>query len=90
MTKKEFIQAMAAKTGLNQKQSSASYDAFLSTIEEELHKGEKVSFLGFGTFHVVKKDAHTARNPKTGNEIKVPAKRVVKFKVGASLKDLKK
>lgn len=89
MTKKEFIQSMGVKSGLNQKQATASYDAFLSTIEDELRKGEKVSFLGFGTFHVVGKDAHTARNPKTGEEIKVPFKKVIKFKVGSGLKDLK-
>lgn len=81
---------MAVKTGLNLKQSAASYDAFLNVIEEKLIAGERVSFIGFGTFSVVDKPARTARNPKTGKDIKVAAKKVVKFKVGAGLKELKK
>ena len=88
MTKKEFIQAMAKKTGQTQAQSTESYEAFLSVLEEELRKGERVSFLGFGTFNVIHKEAGKARNPRTGETIDVPAKNVVRFKPGSGLKDI--
>ncbi len=90
MTKKDFFHLMAAKADLNLKQSGAAYDAFLNVMEEKLKLGERVSFIGFGSFTVVDKPARTARNPRTGKAIKVAAKRVVKFKAGAGLKDIKK
>lgn len=90
MTKKDFIHLMSAKADLNLKQSGAAYDAFLKVIEEKLKSGEKVSFIGFGTFNVVDKPARTARNPRTGKAIKVAAKKVVKFRPGSGLKTLKK
>ncbi|MCK9320576.1 MAG: HU family DNA-binding protein [Bacteroidales bacterium] len=90
MTKKDFIHLMSAKADLNLKQSGAAYDAFLKVIEEKLKAGEKVSFIGFGSFNVVDKPARTARNPRTGKAIKVAAKKVVKFRPGSGLKTLKK
>ncbi len=90
MTKKDFIHLMSAKADLNLKQSGAAYDAFLKVIEEKLKSGEKVSFIGFGSFDVIDKPARTARNPRTGKPIKVAAKKVVKFRPGSGLKNLKK
>ena len=90
MTKKDFIHLMSAKADLNLKQSGAAYDAFLKVIEEKLKAGEKVSFIGFGSFNVVDKPARTARNPRAGKAIKVAAKKVVKFRPGTGLKTLKK
>lgn len=90
MTKKDFIHLMSAKADLNLKQSGAAYDAFLKVVEEKLKAGEKVSFIGFGSFNVVDKPARTARNPRTGKAIKVAAKKVVKFRPGSGLKSLKK
>ncbi|HBN04285.1 MAG: DNA-binding protein HU-beta [Bacteroidetes bacterium] len=90
MTKKDFIHLMSAKADLNLKQSGAAYDAFLKVVEEKLKAGEKVSFIGFGSFNVVDKPARTARNPRTGKAIKVAAKKVVKFRPGSGLKTLKK
>jgi DNA-binding protein HU-beta len=58
--------------------------------KEKLKAGEKVSFIGFGSFNVVDKPARTARNPRTGKAIKVAAKKVVKFRPGSGLKTLKK
>lgn len=81
---------MSAKADLNLKQTGAAYEAFLNVLEEQLMQGERVSFIGFGSFTVVDKDARTARNPRTGKAIKVAAKRVVKFKPGSGLKDMKK
>ncbi|MCK9162917.1 MAG: HU family DNA-binding protein [Bacteroidales bacterium] len=90
MTKKDFIHLMSAKADLNLKQTGAAYEAFLNVMEEKLKLGEKVSFIGFGSFSVIDKPARTARNPRTGKAIKVAAKKVVKFKPGSGLKDIKK
>jgi Bacterial nucleoid DNA-binding protein len=90
MTKNDFIHLISAKAELNLKQSAAAYDSFLSVMKEKLQAGERVSFIGFGSFTVLDKPARTARNPRTGKSIKVAAKKVVKFKAGAELKNLKK
>lgn len=81
---------MAAKADLNLKQTGAAYEAFLNVMEDKLKLGERVSFIGFGSFTVVDKPARTARNPRTGKAIKVAAKKVVKFKAGSGLKNIKK
>jgi DNA-binding protein HU-beta len=59
--------------------------ACFDTIQEQLKKGEKVTLIGFGTFSVVKRKARTAKNPRTGKAVKVPAKKVAKFKAGSKL-----
>ena len=61
--------------------------AFLAVIEEALEKGEEVSFLGFGKFAVTERAARTCKNPQTGKEMKVEAKKVVKFKPGKALSE---
>lgn len=81
---------MSAKADLNLKQTGTAYEAFLNVLEEQLKLGQRVSFIGFGSFTVVDKEARTARNPRTGKAIKVAAKRVVKFKPGSGLKEIKK
>ena len=87
MNKAEFIDAVAAKTGLSKKDTKAALEASLETITEALAKNETVSFIGFGTFSTSERAARTARVPGTGAEIQVPATTVAKFKVGKSLKD---
>ncbi|MBK6641364.1 MAG: HU family DNA-binding protein [Bacteroidetes bacterium] len=59
--------------------------AFLNVTAKTLKKGDKVTLVGFGTFSVAKRAARTGRNPQTGKEIKIAAKKVVKFKAGAEL-----
>lgn len=88
MTKSEFVSLVASKAELTKKDSEKALDAIIKSIEETLKKGDSVTFVGFGTFSVTKRAARTAMVPKTGKEIKVPAKNAVKFKVGKNFKDL--
>jgi DNA-binding protein HU-beta len=85
MTKKEFTDKMAEKAGMSKVDAQKAYDAFLGVTSEYLKAGEKVSFLGFGAFSVQEKAARTAKNPRTGEMVEVPAKKVVKFKAGSEL-----
>ena len=85
MSKKEFIEAYAKGTGETKKRAEELVNEFLLTVENSLIKGETVQFVGWGTFDVQKRAARTGRNPQTGKEIKIAAKKVVKFKVGKKL-----
>lgn len=85
MTKKEFADRMSEKAGITKVDAMKAYDAFLNVASDYLTSGEKVTLMGFGTLSVQKKDARTARNPRTGATIKVPAKKVVRFKAGSEL-----
>lgn len=86
MTKKEFIDLYFAKGEFETKaDAERKAAAFLNVIEEGLLKGEDVTFLGFGKFEVVERAARTCRNPKTGKEVQVEAKKAVKFKAGKTL-----
>ncbi len=87
MNKAEFIDAVAEKAGLSKKDAKGAVDAALDTLTEALSKGDSVSFIGFGTFSTADRAERTARVPGTGKEVKVPATRVAKFKVGKALKD---
>jgi DNA-binding protein HU-beta len=87
MNKNEFIDAVAEKSGLSKKDCKALVDANLEVITEALAKGDSVAFVGFGTFSVADRAARTARVPGTGAEVKVPATKVAKFKVGKALKN---
>ena len=85
MNKTELVNAMAEKTGMTKTDSKKAMSACLEAIQEELKKGGKVTLIGFGTFSVVSRKARTAKNPRTGKNVKVPAKKVAKFKAGAHL-----
>ena len=85
MSKKEFIEAYAKATGETKKRAEELVNEFLLTVENSLIKGETVQFVGWGTFDVQKRAARTGRNPQTGKEIKIAAKKVVKLKVGKKL-----
>ena len=87
MTKKDFIEKYAAKTGVSKKAAGEYVEAFLETVEEALMGDASVQFVGWGTFGVQKRAARKGRNPQTGKEIKIAAKKVVKFKVGKKLAD---
>lgn len=89
MNKTEFIAAVAEHSGLTKADAKKAVDASLEVIAKALKKGEKVSILGFGSFDVVERAARTGVNPRTGDKIKIKARKVVKFKPGAGL-DLKK
>ena len=87
MSKKEFVEAYAKATGETKKRAEELVNAFLGTAEEFLVKGENIQFVGWGTFEVKERAARTGINPQTKKEIKIPAKNVVKFKVGKKLAD---
>ena len=87
MNKAEFVDALAAKTGLSKKDAKAAIEASIEIVTEELKKGNSVSLIGFGTFSVSQRAARTARVPGTGKEVQVPATKVAKFKAGKALKE---
>ena len=87
MTKKDFIEKYAAKTGVSKKAAGEYVDAFLEILEESLIEKAGVQFVGFGTFETKITKERKGRNPKTGEEITIPAKKVVSFKVGSALKE---
>ena len=88
MNKTELIAEVAAKTGLSKKDSEKALNAALDTITSALKEGEKVSLVGFGVFGVKEREARMGRNPRTKEEIPVPASRVPQFKAGKALKEL--
>ena len=85
MNKGELISAIAEKSGLTKVDSEKALNAFISSVSTSLKKGNRVGLVGFGSFSVAQRSARTGRNPQTGKEIKIPAKKVVKFKPGAEL-----
>ena len=87
MNKSELINALADKTQLSKKNAEKALNAFVDTVNGALTKGEKVQLIGFGTNEVKKRPARTARNPRTGEEIKIKASKAPTFKAGKALKD---
>lgn len=87
MNKNEIVTALATKTGMSKKDSETALNAFVESVTEALVEGDKVSLVGFGTFEVRNRPARTARNPRTGEEIKVKASKAPVFKAGKGLKD---
>ena len=87
MNKTEFVEAIAKETGLTKKDAEAAVNAYNATVTKALKKGDKVAFVGFGTFEVGKRAARTGRNPQTGATIKIKASKAPKFKAGKALKD---
>ncbi|VAW28072.1 DNA-binding protein HU-beta [hydrothermal vent metagenome] len=85
MNKAELIDAMAAGAGLSKADAKKALDAFVGSTTDALKKGERVALVGFGSFSVSTRSARKGRNPQTGKEISIPAKKVVKFKAGADL-----
>ena len=77
MNKAELISSIAAKSGLNKKNSEAALNAIIASVEESLAKGDKVVLVGFGTFEVRERAARKGRNPQTKKEIMIPASKVL-------------
>ncbi|MCX7946310.1 MAG: HU family DNA-binding protein [Hydrogenophilus sp.] len=86
MNKSEFIEALADQMGSSKAEAQRALDAVLTTITQQLAKGEKISFTGFGSFEVVTRSERTGRNPQTGQTITIPATKLPKFTAGAALK----
>ncbi|MBR6613554.1 MAG: HU family DNA-binding protein [Clostridia bacterium] len=87
MNKGELIAKIAEESKLTKKAAEAALDAFVSSVEGALKKGEKVQLVGFGTFEVRQRAARKGRNPQTKAEIKIPASKAPVFKAGKALKE---
>lgn len=88
MTKSALIDRVTEKVdGLTRKQTEIIIDTIFDSIKDTIANGEKIELRGFGNFRLKQRRPRKARNPKTGNSVDVPAKRVLYFKVGKALKD---
>ncbi len=87
LSKTALIAAIAQRANVTKATAARVLDATLSAIQDTLAKGGQVSLVGFGSFTVAKRKARTGRNPRTGEKIKIPATKVVRFKPGRQLKD---
>ena len=87
MNKAELINAVAASADVSNKDTEAVISAMLDTITEALRQGDKVQLVGFGSFEVKKRAARIGRNPRTKEEIEIPATVLPVFKAGKLLKD---
>jgi len=85
MNKGELVDAIASEAKITKADAQRGLEAFLAVTAKTLKKGDKVTLVGFGTFSVAKRAARVGRNPQTGKEIKIAAKKVAKFKAGAEL-----
>jgi DNA-binding protein HU-beta len=87
MNKSELIDAVAKEAGLTKVDAGKAIDAVTSSITKALKKGDTVTLIGFGTFKVSARAARTGRNPQTGKEIKIAARKAPGFSAGKALKD---
>ncbi len=85
MNKGELIDKIAKEAKLTKGQAADALDSVITGVTSTLGKGGKVTLVGFGTFSVSKRAARKGRNPRTGKEINIKAKKVAKFKAGAEL-----
>jgi DNA-binding protein HU-beta len=85
MNKADLIDAIATGATMTKASATQALNATIEAISKSLSKGEKVTLVGFGTFSVSKRAARKGRNPKTGKEIQIAAKKVAKFKAGSEL-----
>jgi DNA-binding protein HU-beta len=86
MSKGDLVNALAKRTKCSKSCANDCFNVVLDEITKSLAKGKSVTLTGFGTFSVAKRKARTGRNPQTGATIKIPARRVPKFKAGKQLK----
>lgn len=87
MTKGDLVTAISEETGLTKTDTEKTINVFIETVKNTLKKGGDISLVGFGTFSTSKRKARMGRNPQTGEEIKIAAAIVPKFKAGKGLKD---
>jgi DNA-binding protein HU-beta len=90
MTKAELITRIAGEAKISKASAEKVVNAFTNSVTKALKKGDRLILPGFGTFSVAKRKARSGRNPGTGKEIKIPARKVAKFKAGNLLKSLVK
>jgi DNA-binding protein HU-beta len=86
MTKADLVSRMAKDAKITKAAANKALDSVIDGITKALKKGDSVTLVGFGTFSVSRRKARKGRNPQTGRAIKIPAKKVAKFKAGAYLR----
>ena len=86
MTKTELVDKMAKDAKVTKAAAGKALDSLIDGVKKALKKGDKVTLIGFGTFSVSQRKARKGRNPQTGAEIKIPARKAPKFSAGAALK----
>ena len=87
MNKVDLIAKVAEETGLSRNDATRAVDSVFDIITKALKKGDEVRLVGFGTFSVSKRAASVGRNPRTGEQIEIPASKQPKFRAGKGLKD---
>jgi DNA-binding protein HU-beta len=87
MNKAELVEAMASEAQLSKADAKRALDAFIGATTKTLKSGDRVALVGFGSFSVSERAERKGRNPQTGKEITIAAKKVVKFKAGAELSE---
>jgi DNA-binding protein HU-beta len=85
MNKADLVSKIAEDVGITKVQASAAVESLMEAVTKALKSGKKVTLIGFGTFSVTKRAARKGRNPKTGESIKIKAKKIAKFKAGKEL-----
>jgi DNA-binding protein HU-beta len=88
MNKADLVKEISQKASVNQAVAQKALEAMLDTFKDALKKGEKIQLIGFGSFEVAKRAERKGVNPRSGDEILIPAKNVVKFKAGKDLKEM--
>ena len=87
MNKNDLISNIAKESGLTKVNAAKALDAFITSVTKALKKGDDVRLIGFGTFNVTKRAASTGRNPRTGQAIKIKARKLAKFIAGKALQE---
>ena len=86
MNKQDLIAKIASDTGGTKSSAAADVESLLDGIKRALKRGDPITFVGFGTFRTALRRARVARNPRTGDSIKIPKRRIVRFTAGKALK----
>ncbi|OIP44336.1 MAG: DNA-binding protein [Desulfobacterales bacterium CG2_30_60_27] len=87
MNKSELVESMADAAAVSKAAAEKALTGLLDAVTKALKTGDKVTLVGFGTFSVTKRAARQGRNPQTGKAIKIPARKVARFKPGSKLAD---
>jgi DNA-binding protein HU-beta len=87
MTKAELVAKIASAEGITKSQAEKALDGFISAVSGALATGDKITLVGFGTFSVGSRAQREGRNPRTGEKIKIPASKTVRFKAGKALSE---
>jgi len=90
MNKGDLVEKVAKECDLSKAAAEKALNSILDAISDAMATGDKVTLIGFGTFSVSKRAAREGRNPQTGETMKIPARKVVKFKAGSKLADAAK